>query len=122
MDSNHRFLSQEKPVYVAEGELRGDRKGHQRNLRGTDSSNPSPSSGESHANLSFRRRCSDAPRIHLLEALLRQLEGLRVASGGDGFSNRSALVGHCSQSKLQKCGCRMGMIARLLVFEIIWKA
>jgi hypothetical protein len=50
MDSNLRFLSQEKPVYVAEGELRGDRTGHQRNLRGTDSSNPSPSSGESATN------------------------------------------------------------------------
>jgi hypothetical protein len=46
MDSNHRFLSQEKPVYVAEGELRGDRTGHQRNLRGTDSSKPSPSTSE----------------------------------------------------------------------------
>jgi hypothetical protein len=52
MDSNLRFLSQEKPVYVAEGELRGDRTGHQRNLRGTDGSNPSPSSGES-ANFRF---------------------------------------------------------------------
>jgi hypothetical protein len=32
-------------VYFSEGELRGDRTGHQRNLRGTDGSNPSPSSG-----------------------------------------------------------------------------
>jgi NADP-dependent 3-hydroxy acid dehydrogenase YdfG len=47
--------SQEKPVYVAEGELRGDRTGHQRNLRGTDSSNPSPSSGESGANCRRRK-------------------------------------------------------------------
>ena len=32
MDSNCRFLSQEKPVYVAEGELRGDRVGIRRGV------------------------------------------------------------------------------------------
>jgi hypothetical protein len=56
MDSNHRFLSQEKPVYFAEGELRGDRTGHQRNLRGTDGSNPSPSTSESVANPTSHHR------------------------------------------------------------------
>ena len=59
MNSNHRFLSQEKPVYVAEGELRGDRTGHQRNLRGSGGSNSSPSSGESRANLALiSQRCA----------------------------------------------------------------
>jgi hypothetical protein len=39
-----------EPVYIAEGELRGDR---QKNWRGTDGSNPSPSSGESANHRSF---------------------------------------------------------------------
>jgi hypothetical protein len=56
MDSNHRFLSQEKPVYFAEGELRGDRTGHLRNLRGTVGSNQSPSSGESTCETGFCRQ------------------------------------------------------------------
>jgi hypothetical protein len=47
------------PVYVAEGELRGDRTGHQRNLRGTDSSNPSPSSKES--SRAYARGCGGTP-------------------------------------------------------------
>ena len=40
-----------EPVYITEGELRGDRRGSQKNWRGTDGSNPSPSSEESAANL-----------------------------------------------------------------------
>jgi hypothetical protein len=36
--------------YIAEGELRGDRRGSQKFWRGTDGSNPSPSSGESGTN------------------------------------------------------------------------
>src|SRR6266403_1591688 len=51
MDSNHR--SPKGPVFVAEGELR-NRTGAAKKgcfLYGTDGSNPSPSSGESSANL-----------------------------------------------------------------------
>jgi hypothetical protein len=73
MDSNHRFLSQEKPVYVAEGELRGDRTGHQRNLRGTDGSNPSPSSGESRANLSRAPPKSVPARTTSAETMAMQI-------------------------------------------------
>src|ERR1700736_3424393 len=40
-----------EPVYIAEGELRGDRRAAKKIWRGTDGSNPSPSSGESRANL-----------------------------------------------------------------------
>ena len=40
-----------EPVYITEGELRGDRRGSQKNWLGTDGSNPSPSSEESAANL-----------------------------------------------------------------------
>jgi hypothetical protein len=40
-----------EPVYIAEGELRGDRRAAKKIWRGTDGSNPSPSSAESAANL-----------------------------------------------------------------------
>src|ERR1700720_118938 len=39
-----------EPVYIAEGELRADRRAAKKIWRGTDGSNPSPSSGESSAN------------------------------------------------------------------------
>src|ERR1700680_1924559 len=39
-----------EPVYLAEGELRGDRRAVKKIWRGTDGSNPSPFSGESAAN------------------------------------------------------------------------
>src|ERR1700720_1809117 len=39
-----------EPVYIAEGELRADRRAAKKIWRGTDGSNPSPSSGESGAN------------------------------------------------------------------------
>ena len=51
MDSNHRSLSRGSRFNIAESELWGDRRGQPKILRGTDGSNPSPSSGESHTNL-----------------------------------------------------------------------
>ena len=39
-----------EPVYIAEGELRGDRRAAKKIWWGTDVSNPSPSSGESPTN------------------------------------------------------------------------
>ena len=44
------FVARE-PVYIAEGELRGDGRAAKKIWRGTDGSNPAPSSGESCANL-----------------------------------------------------------------------
>src|SRR5690348_17305590 len=54
MDSNHRPLSRGS-VFIAEGELLGDRTARQKIWRGTDGSNPSPSSGESRTNHELRR-------------------------------------------------------------------
>src|SRR5258708_5242813 len=56
MDSNHR--SPKGPIFVAEGELR-NRTGAAKKgcfLYGTDGSNPSPSTGESSANLTTQER------------------------------------------------------------------
>ena len=50
-----------EPVYIAEGELRGDRRAAKKIWRGTDGSNPSPSTRESDANLSFRVGTSSMP-------------------------------------------------------------
>ena len=47
-----------EPVYIAEGELRGDRRAAKKIWRGTDGSNPSPSSGES---ANFRSLEVDGP-------------------------------------------------------------
>ena len=49
-----------EPVYIAEGELRGDRRAAKKIWWGTDGSNPSPSSGESTANLASAPRAPGA--------------------------------------------------------------
>ena len=96
MDSNHRFLSQEKPAYVAEGELRGDRTGHQRNLRGTDVSNPSPSTRES----------DELPIARLLDLLTASTEP------SPNQSSRCSAPGRCAS---ERSGSRPNHEPRLAV-------
>ena len=52
-----------EPVYIAEGELRGDRRAAKKIWRGTDGSNPSPSSEESAANLWLCRSVSETGSV-----------------------------------------------------------
>jgi hypothetical protein len=80
MDSNHR--SPKGPVFVAEGELR-NRTGAAKKgcfLYGTDGSNPSPSSGESGANLISGGMpeiyVSDSERRHGLDAAVAEYQRL----------------------------------------------
>ena len=55
-----------EPVYIAEGELRADRRAAKKIWRGTDGSNPSPSRRESRANLGIKtggaKAATAAPR------------------------------------------------------------
>jgi hypothetical protein len=69
-----------EPVYIAEGELRGDRRAAKKISRGTDGSNPSPSSEES-ANYRFRcvgnrreRACTRSPSGQPLRPFRRRVD------------------------------------------------
>jgi hypothetical protein len=81
-----------EPVFIAEGELRGDRWAAKKIWRGTDGSNPSPSSGVSGAN----RAAAEAPW-----QLRPPLQIRRSASGmcarwsktiGDGTRSRIGMI------------------------------
>ena len=75
-----------EPVYIAEGELRGDRRGSQKIWRGTEGSNPSPSSKESGANLTSSEPGASRPGCDSVIVVGTTTSGCVRATVVDAFS------------------------------------
>jgi hypothetical protein len=88
-----------EPVYIAEGELRGIDGAAPKILRGTDGSNPSPSSGESaHARFPPERSSRNFRELTLIAGLGGEVDGPKLKGklapvGGEAkLKTESALV------------------------------